>query len=91
MKTTQRIYRMDRRQISFVKFVLEAYDNMAVVTTLDARHAVVRITIAPGCEGVVKEIVDDLADEIAIIPLDHPERSGDGTAGARSPAADGDA
>jgi hypothetical protein len=67
--TTKRIFRMDRRQISFAKFILEAYDNMAVLTTLDAAKGLVRITNAPGCDNVVDRIVDSLSTEIEIVQV----------------------
>ena len=70
LTTTTRIYRMDRRQISFVKFILEAYDNTAVLTTLDAGEGLVRITVAQGCEKIVEDIIHSLMDEIEIVPID---------------------
>ena len=53
LETTRRCFRMDRSHISFVKFILEAYDNVAVMTTLDPHRAVVQVTIATGCENLV--------------------------------------
>jgi hypothetical protein len=63
METIKRCYRVDRQRISFAKFILEAYDNMAVMSTVDAREAVVRIAIAPGCESLVDGIMDTLVAE----------------------------
>lgn len=74
--TTRRYYRLARCQINFLKFILEAYDNVAVVSTLDASHAVVQITIAPGCETFVDGILTGLAGDIGLIPLDQT-KSGD--------------
>ena len=68
-KTTIRCYRVDRCQISFVKFILEAYDNVAVISTLNARQAVVQITIAPGCESTVDGIMTSLAGEFEVVPV----------------------
>lgn len=70
LETTRRRYRVDRRQISFVKFILEAYDNVAGMSTLDSRLAVVQITIAPGCETMVDGILDSIASEVALRPVD---------------------
>lgn len=63
METIYRCYRVDRRRISFVKFILEAYDNVAVLSTLDPRSGVVRIAIAPRCESLVDGIMKSLAAE----------------------------
>jgi hypothetical protein len=65
-KTSVRRYRVDRRQINFMKFILEAYDNVAVVSTLDAREGLVQIRSAPGCEDLVAEIVRELAATIEL-------------------------
>ncbi|WP_155308477.1 DUF4911 domain-containing protein [Desulfosarcina ovata] len=76
MKTIVRCYRVDRRQISFVKFILEAYDNVAVVSTLDPTTALVQITIAPGCESLVTRIMGSLADDFAVAAVDPPISTG---------------
>jgi hypothetical protein len=70
LETIKHRYRVDRRQISFIRFVLEAYDNVAVMTTLDSREAVVQISVAPGCEAMVAGIVESFADEFDMIPVD---------------------
>lgn len=70
MQTTRRCYQVDRRQISFVKFILEAYDNVAVVSTVDSRRGLVQICIAPGCENLVDGIVDELSRTVEIIAVE---------------------
>jgi hypothetical protein len=58
--TIRRRFHVARQQIGFVKFILEAYDNLATVSTVDARSAVIEVAIAPGCESVVDKIMDSL-------------------------------
>jgi hypothetical protein len=70
MKSTVQYYRVDRRQISFIKFILEAYDNMAVVTTLDPYQAVIQVTTAPGCETVIRRAIEDFSNEFEAVGLD---------------------
>lgn len=64
MKTTICHYQMDRLRIGFVKFILEGYDNVAVLSTLTSDpisgKAVVRIAVAPGCESLVTKILNEL-------------------------------
>ena len=69
MKTTCRCYRIDRRQIGYFKFILEGYDNAAVLTTLDANKGIVRVTIPSGCEAIVDNIIHHLAAECGLILL----------------------
>jgi ethanolamine utilization microcompartment shell protein EutS len=87
VETTKRCYRVDRRQISFVKFILEAYDNMAVMSTLDPRQAVVQVTIAPGCEAMVGGIMASLAGDVEVVPVDGAGADGVTTDNCTWPAA----
>jgi hypothetical protein len=61
---------MDRRQIHFLKFILEGYDGMAVLTTLDAEQGFVMLYIAPGCQGVVERVIQSLEAHVRIEPVD---------------------
>ena len=54
VKTTKQHYRVDRREIAFVRFILEAYDGLAIVTTLDPETGLIEFQIAPGCEQDVE-------------------------------------
>lgn len=60
MKTTKRYYRVDRRHISMVRFTFEAYEGIAVVSTLDNDKGRIVLAIAPGCESMVENIMADL-------------------------------
>ncbi len=66
LETMTRHYRIDRREISFLRFILEAYDGIAVVTTIDAASGIVAIRVAPGCGEEVDEILEDLKKNILI-------------------------
>lgn len=70
LETTKRFYRVDRRRIGFIQFILEAYDNLAGMTTVDARQGVVQITTAPGCEAMVAGIIESLAEQFQLILID---------------------
>ena len=88
METTRRVFRIDRRQISFVKFILEAYDNVAVMSTLDARQALVQVIIAPGCEMIVDGIMTGLGDEAGVVPVDDDEMDSAAVDQSRWPASE---
>jgi len=66
MQTVHRIYRVEKRKIGFLKFIFEAYDNLAVITTLDANDGLVRLAIAPGCLLEAVAVMDDLKKDIMI-------------------------
>lgn len=67
-ETIKRYYRVDRREIAFIKFILEAYDGLAVMETLDPVSGMVVFHIAPGCEAELDIVLQDLKREIMIEP-----------------------
>jgi len=63
-ETTKRYYRIDRRDIAFLRFVFEAYEGLAMIETLNPESGVIVFYIAPGCESDVDMILRDLKDDI---------------------------
>jgi hypothetical protein len=57
---------MDRSQIHFLRFLLEAYEGVAILTTLDPEAGQVALSIAPGREDEAMELVADLSRRIMI-------------------------
>jgi hypothetical protein len=66
LKTIKKFLRVDRKEICFLKFILEAYDGIATITTIDAHQGIVMLRIAPGCEGEVEAVLQDLKKDIVI-------------------------
>jgi len=63
-ETTKRYFRVDRRDIAFLRFVFEAYEGLAMIETLNPELGVIVFYIAPGCESDVDMILRDLKDDI---------------------------
>ncbi len=82
LHTTQRYFRINRRNISYLRFILEAYDGVAVLTTVDAREGIVKVLIAPGSEHLVAELLDALcaSRDILMEPLPDPRSTLQGAA-----------
>ena len=53
-----RNYMIDPYQIHYLRFIMEAYPGLAVVSTLDPALGLVSIAIAPGCEDDVFSILE---------------------------------
>ena len=66
MKTIKKYFRIDRKEICFLKFILEAYDGIATLTTNDARQGIILLRIAPGGEDEVETILQDLKKDTII-------------------------
>ncbi len=56
--------RVNRRDIAFLKFILEGYDGLAQLTTVDASAGKLVLMIAPGCEETALALLDDLKQEM---------------------------
>jgi hypothetical protein len=69
VETIKRYYRVDRREIAFLRFIFEAYDGLAVLETLDPNLGIVVFHIAPGCEPDVDSIMQELKAGIMMEPV----------------------
>ena len=59
--------RIRRRDIAYFKFILEAHDNLGVMSVVDKYEAVLRVSYAPGREEEMGEFLQGIA---LSIPLD---------------------
>ncbi len=73
MQTTVRHYRIERRDIAFLRFIVEGYDGIAVQTVIDAARGIICLRIAPGCLGLVQSLLESLGRQMRIEPLEMPE------------------
>ncbi len=69
MKTTKKYYRVDRREISFLKFIFESYDGITMFSTIDPDLGIVEFHISPGCESDVEMVLNDLQKNMIIEPV----------------------
>jgi hypothetical protein len=77
LRSQRRYYRVDRRDISLLRFILEAYEGVATLTTIDPAGGVVMVTMAPGQEPIVTEVLALLGArrDIRLEPLAAPPRA----------------
>jgi hypothetical protein len=59
--------RVDRREIGYVRFIIEGCDGLAVMTTVDRSAGWVRLSVAAGREAEVERLLADLAGEEGIL------------------------
>ena len=68
LKTTNLYFRVDRREISFIKFIYEACDGITMLSTIDAAMGIVKFAVPPGCEDEFHQVLSDLKKQIRIEP-----------------------
>ncbi len=71
MDTQSRYLRLSRKEIAYFKFIIEAYEGMAVVRTKDPHEAIVELMVAPGWEEDLEEVLDGLRKEMTIENISH--------------------
>ena len=76
LKTTHQCFRVNRRDIAYLRFISEAYDGIMVLSTLDREAGVIRVTIAPGCAAEVARLIQGLAQEVMMEPVGAADQHG---------------
>ena len=66
LSVTQKIYlRINPRRIYFLKFLLEGYDGMAILSTVDARQGVVMVRFPREASTLLFDLLADLSAKIS--------------------------
>ena len=79
MRSTKRILRVARRDISYIQSTVESYGGIANVSTVDPDEARIEIRVSPGCEGVVFDLLEALRKEgFWLSVADPPQIAGEG-------------
>lgn len=58
MKTIEKYYRIEKKDVCFLRFVFEACEGIAVITTVDPSEGIVMLCIPPGCESDVQAVLE---------------------------------
>ncbi len=59
----KRYFRLPARHIAHFQFLVEGYDGIATVTTIDSKAAVLMLCIPDGLEGYVDRVLAAVAQE----------------------------
>jgi hypothetical protein len=71
METIKLSFQVERRDISYLRWIIESYDGMAMLKTIDPYKAIVELQISPGCKTMVLELLESLKERerIRLIPI----------------------
>ncbi len=61
-----RYFRVNRHDIVVLKFILEAYEGMNVMSSVDNGAGIVRVLIMPGFRQDMVDLLADLAGRLAM-------------------------
>ena len=69
LNTIRHHYRVERKEIAYLRFIFEAHDGLAVITTEDRETGIISVNTAPGREAEVEHLISGLKREIMIEPI----------------------
>lgn len=61
-----RYFRVDRRDIVFLKFITEAYEGLSTMSTVDNREGIVSITCGEWAAADVSSLLEALSRDITM-------------------------
>jgi len=56
-------FKLPRKNIALVQFIIEGYEEMATVTTIDSREAIIQISIITDFISDMTDIIEHLKDK----------------------------
>lgn len=64
--TTKYLLTINRHEICQLQWIIEGYDGIASMRTIDPARGDIEISIAPGCEKEMFSLINHLSDEGSI-------------------------
>ena len=62
--TFKKFLKLNRKDISYLQFLIESYEGLATVTTVDKSVAIIKLSIMPDSVSDIDEILNSLKKEI---------------------------
>jgi DNA-directed RNA polymerase subunit F len=60
----KKFLKLNRKDISYVQFLIESYEGLAAVTTVDEKVAIIKLSIMPDSVLDVDKILDSIRKEV---------------------------
>ena len=68
----KKYYELKRKDISFIQFIIEGYEGMATVTTIDPHTAIIQIAIIPDFILEMSDVINDLTNKYKMEEINYP-------------------
>lgn len=65
-----RYFKVAHRDMVFLKFILEAYEGMNVMSTVDNKTGIIRIAIMPGFVDDMDALLTELGTQVVMEPVE---------------------
>ena len=73
LETCTRYFQINRRDLVYLKFILEAYEGMTTLSTEDREKGIVRLNMPVGFCADIAALMVALSSEIAITEVEPPQ------------------
>ena len=60
----KKFLKLNRKDISYMQFIIESYEGLAAVTTVDENVAIIKLSIMPDSVSDVDKILDSISKEV---------------------------
>jgi len=68
--------RVRRPDIAYIKFIIESYEGVGIVRTIDPYAAIIVILVAPDFEELARDIVAAMAEQVPCVEIPRPREAG---------------
>lgn len=82
---TKRYFRVERKRIGYLRFIVESYDGLAMVSTIDASEGIVSLATPECLAAEVDQLIQALKGEMTMSEIAPP--AGVGSAAGELPNA----
>ena len=65
-------YRVNPYEIHYLKFILEAYEGLATLTTLDSATGLIQLAVPPGGKDGLESLLEALGRELGLERVNAP-------------------
>ncbi len=69
----KRCFKVNRKDIAYLHFIIESYEGLATLSTIDGKNGVVQLSIPSEFAGEVDSLLQALKDEIMITEIPFPK------------------
>ena len=66
METANRYYQLASRDLVYMKFILEAYEGLSTMSTIDGKRGIVRVNYPVPFAADIAALMEALAEEITV-------------------------
>lgn len=67
----EKLFEVNKNDIAPIQFIIEGYEGMATISTIDPHKAIIKFSIIPDFISDITVIINDLKNKYKIVELDN--------------------